>query len=66
MARKYDYSMAHREPFLCVDCQRLVTVEEQVRDNFHQNQRCKTHYQEWKREYLRLAAQKHRDKKRLI
>jgi hypothetical protein len=65
MPRKYDYSMAYRESFLCVDCGRLVTVEEQVKDNYHQTQRCRTHYQEWKREYLRLAAQKHRDKKRL-
>jgi DNA replicative helicase MCM subunit Mcm2 (Cdc46/Mcm family) len=66
MPRKYDYSMALREPFICENCRRLVTVEEQVKDNYHQTRFCRTHYQEWKREQNRLAVQKHRESKRLI
>jgi DNA replicative helicase MCM subunit Mcm2 (Cdc46/Mcm family) len=55
--------LIYREPFLCVDCNRLVTVKEQQLENFHQNQRCKDCYKIWKRDYVRLAVQKHREKK---
>ena len=51
-----------RKDFVCIDCNRVVDIDEQRHENYHQTKRCKNCFKIFKRERVRLAVQKHREK----